>query len=86
MRGNRAIGGGCASKEGGAAGVVAVAAAAAAARYLFVDEDGLRMFLRQLLQMPSRGDIFLTPPESSLKLPSIANSCSDQLHRAATDA
>lgn len=61
MRGNRAIGGGCASKEGGAAGVVAVAAAAAA-RYLFVDEDGLRIFLRQSRQMPSRGDIFLTPP------------------------
>ena len=56
MRGNRAIGGGCASREGGAAGVVAVAAAAAA-RYLFVDEEGPRILLRQLLQSPSRGDI-----------------------------
>ena len=78
MRGNRAIGGCCASNEGGAAGVVAVAAAAAA-RYLFVDEEGPRIRLRQLLQMPSRGDIFLTPPETSLKLRSIANSFSDQL-------
>ena len=84
MRGKRAIGDGCASKEGGAAGVVAVAAAAAA-RYLFVDEDGFRIFLRQLLQRPSRGDMLLASPKTNSKLSSIPKSCLDQLQRTGTD-